>query len=280
VGGILKLNFHDRFSIMQNPVDEPLLSNVARFDRFENSAGVTALFDFNDLKFVVGYDHFTYRTFGNEFDFLDRSEEQFFASAGLRISDALTAGLDGSFGLINYRYNINNNGTTWTAGPFIEATLSSYTTLRIAGGWQQMNFSQTGTTGDTSNYSGWFGNIPISQRLNQYWTHSLSAGHKARLGLEVNFSEYDYVRYLSQWQINPRLSAGFEAILEEDNESGTIQAQDAELARRWGAGVTLSWRLGPKLTAGLQYHYWNKNSDLALRSYYQNSVSVDLNYQF
>jgi hypothetical protein len=280
VGGILKLNFHDRFSIMQNPVDEPLLSNVANFQRFENTAGVTALFDFNDLKIVVGYDHFNYRTFESDFDFLDRSEEQFYASAGLRLSDAITVGLDGSGGLINYRLNINNDGTTWTAGPFLEATLSSYTTLRITGGWQEMNFSQTGTTGDTNNYGGWFGNLTISQRLNQYWTHSVSAGHEARLGLEVNFSEYDYLRYLSQWQINPRLNAGFEAFLEQDNESGTIQAQDSELARRWGGGISLSYRLGPKLTAGLQYHYVKKDSDLVLRSYYQNSVSLDLKYEF
>ena len=279
VGGILKLNFHDRFAILQNPIDEPSLSNTARFDRFQNTAGVTGLFDFNDLKLVVGYDHFTYSTFSSEFNFLDRSEEQVFASAGLRISDAFTLGVDGSGALVDYRLNINNNGTTFSGGPFAEATLSSYTTMRLSGGWQAMNFDGSGTTGDTSNYNGWYGSLTIAQRLNQYWTHSLSVGHEARLGLEVNYSEYDYARYLSQWQINPRLSAGFEVFIENDNESGTA-AQNSELSRRWGAGLSLTWRLGSKLSADLHYRYVDKNSDLALRNYYQNSISVDLKYTF
>src|SRR5258708_18094808 len=63
IGGVLKLTFHDRFAILQNPIDEPSLSNTARFDRFQNAAGLTALFDLNDLKIVLGYDHFDYRTF-------------------------------------------------------------------------------------------------------------------------------------------------------------------------------------------------------------------------
>ena len=98
VGGVLKLNFHDRFSIVQNPIDEPTLSNVARFDRFQNSAGVTGTIDLNDLKIVLGYDHFTYHTLDSQFDTLDRQEEQFFGSAGLLVNDALTVGLDAQRG--------------------------------------------------------------------------------------------------------------------------------------------------------------------------------------
>ena len=118
VGGVLKLNFHDRFSIVQNPIDEPTLSNVARFDRFQNSAGVTGTIDLNDLKFVLGYDHFTYHTLDSQFDTLDRQEEQFFGSASLLVNDALTVGVDASAALVNYRLNFNNNGTTYSAGPF------------------------------------------------------------------------------------------------------------------------------------------------------------------
>ena len=96
MGGVLRLNFHDRFAIVQNPIDEPTLSNVARFDRFQNSAGVTAFVELNDLKFVFGYDHFTFDSLDSEFDSLDRREEQFYGSASLRFTDAVTAGLDGN----------------------------------------------------------------------------------------------------------------------------------------------------------------------------------------
>jgi hypothetical protein len=279
VGGILKLNFHDRFAIVQNPVDEPTLSNTARFDRFQNSAGVTALFDFNDLKFVVGYDHFDYRSFDSQFDFLDRQEEQLYASASLRLSDALTAGLDVSGALINYRFNFNNNGRTWSAGPFVEATLSDYTTLRLSGGYQAMDFDANGTNGDTTNDGGWYGGFTVAERLNQYWSHSLSIGHEARLGLEVNFYEYNYARYLAQWQVNPRMTVGVEGFVEDADESGAA-AQNSEHSLRWGGSASVSWRLGSKLSASLRYSYVNKDSDLALRSYYQNVGTFELKYDF
>jgi hypothetical protein len=279
VGGFLKLNFHDRFAILQNPIDEPNISNAARFDRFQNTAGVTGLFDFNDLKLVLGYDHFTYNTFSNEFDFLDRAEEQFFASGSLQLSDAVIVGVDGHAAVVNYHTDFNNNGTMWGAGPFLEATLSNYTTLRVSGGYQGTNFDQSGASGDTSNYSGWYANVTIAHRLNQYWSHSLSAGHEARLGLEVNFSEYTYVRYLAQWQINSRLHASIEGFAESSNESGTA-AQNSEDAFRWGGGVSLGWRLSSKLSMDLGYHYVNKNSNLPLRDYYQNVGTLLVRYQF
>lgn len=279
VGGILKLTVHDRFAILQNPIDEPTLSNTARFDRFQNTAGVTALFDFNDLKLVLGYDHFNYQTFDSEFDFLDRQEEQFYASASLQLSDALIAGVDGNAASIHYFTDFNNNGTSWSAGPFLEATLSNYTKLRISAGYQGMNFDQNGQSGDTGNYASWFGNITVAQRLNRYWSHSLSAGHEARLGLEVNFYEYDYVRYLAQWQVNHRLTASIDGFVENANESGSV-AQDSENSLRWGAGVSFTWRLGSKLSVDVGYHYVNKNSDLPLRSYYQNVGTLGLSYTF
>ena len=279
VGGIMKLTFHDRFAILQTPADEPNLSNTARFDRFQNAAGVTALFDFNDLKVVLGYDHFNYSAFGNEFDFLNRSEEQLFASASVQLSDAVIVGVDGHTSLINYQTDFNNDGQSWGAGPFIEATLSNYTTLRLGGGYQGMNFDGNGASGDLSNYSGWYANVTVAQRLNQYWSHSLSAGHEARLGLEVNFAEYTYVRYLAQWQINPRLNASIEGFVENANESGTT-AQNSENASRWGGGVSLAWRLGNKVSVDLGYHYVKKNSDLPLRDYYQNVGTLVLKYEF
>jgi hypothetical protein len=280
VGDVLRLTFYDQFAILQNPIDEPTLSNVARFDRFQNSAGVTALFDFNDLKFVVGYDHFNYKTFGTEdFNFLDRHEEQIYASASLRLSDAVTAGVDANAALFYYDVPFNNDGDTFSAGPFVEATLSHYTTLRADGGVQIMNFQQTGTNGDTSNYHGWYAALTVAQRLNQYWRHSLSVGHESRLGLEVNYYEYYYARYLASWQLNPRLSLGIQAFVEDSDESGGA-AQDAEHSWRWGGTLTLTYRLGRKLSAELSYGYVKKDSDLALRSYYQNLGTLGLKYEF
>ena len=124
VGDNLRLNFHDNLSIVQNPIDEPDLSNVVKFDRLENSAGLSATLDFNQLGFVFGYDHLSYESIGNsDFYILDHQEEQVFASASLKISDAILTGVDGSFGHITYSKDYNNDGDEYSIGPFLEMTL-------------------------------------------------------------------------------------------------------------------------------------------------------------
>lgn len=279
VGDFLRLNFHDRFAIVQNPVDEINLSNAKRFDRLQNTAGVTAISDLNDLQLVLGYDHFDYRSFDDEFDYLDRREEQVFASAALKLSDAVTVGVDAHGALVNYLTDYNNNGVTYGAGPFLEVTLSPYTRLRVAAGYQGMDFDGNGESGDNSDYNGWYGTAAITQRLNQYWSHTVSVGHEARLGLAVNFAEYSFARYVANWRVNTRTNADVETFLEDANESGT-SAQNSEHAFRWGVGASVSRRLGDNLTVALRYRFVNKDSDLELRSYYQNVGVLSVNYDF
>lgn len=279
IGDFLRLNIHDRFAIVQNPVDEINLSNTARFDRWQNAAGVTAFWDLNDLQLVLGYDHFDYRTFDEKFDFLDRREEQIFGSAALLLSDALTAGFDASAAFVSYLTDYNNDGFTWTAGPFVEAMLSPYTRLRVAAGYQGMNFDGNGTSGDSTDYNGWYANAAIAQRLNQYWSHTFSIGHESRLGLSVNFAEYSFARYVADWRLNPRTNAVFEAFVEDANESGDGELL-SEHAFRWGAGISLSRRLGDHLGISLRYRFVDKDSDLPLRSYYQNIGLLNVMWDF
>ena len=279
IGNNLRLNLHDRFDIVQNPIDEPSLSNTARFDRFQNAAGLTAYWDFNDLDFVLGYDHYDYRTLGDGFDFLDRREEQIFASSSLVLSDALTAGIDTNLAFIDYISAFNNDGVTWSGGPFLEAMLSPFTRLRVGAGYQSMMFDGGGLSGDGSDYSGWYANLTLAQRLTQHFSHSISAGKESRLGLSVNFAEYTYARYAADWRMNSRMTIGAETFLEDVNESGT-RDQFSEEAFRWGVGASLSWRLGNRVTLGVRYRYVNKDSDLLLRSYYQNVGIVTINYDF
>ncbi len=49
-----RINFHDRFSLEQDPVDEAALSNVADYGRFQNTAGVSVLWDLNKAVLTFG----------------------------------------------------------------------------------------------------------------------------------------------------------------------------------------------------------------------------------
>ncbi|MEO6788117.1 MAG: hypothetical protein ABI318_18485 [Chthoniobacteraceae bacterium] len=279
VGEHLRLNIHDRIEIVQNPIDEANLSNVDRFARLQNSAGVTAFIRYPDHDFVLGYDHFNYSTLSSEFNYLDRTEEQFFFSARRRVSDAFGFGVEASTALVKYSEHVNNDSTEWSVGAFADATLSEYTKLRISAGYQDMSFDANGTSGDRNNFGSWYANISAAQRLSQYLSHSLTAGREARLGLTVNFADYVFARYAATWRMNAVLTWSFDAFVEDAQESGGA-ALSAENAFRWGAGASLAWKVGARTSLGFRYQYVNKDSNLALRSYYQDSVTVSMNHQF
>ena len=279
VGDHLRLNIHDRIDIVQNPIDEATLSNVQRFTRLQNSAGVTAFIRYPDWDFVLGYDHFNYNTLSSDFNYLNRQEEQFFASARHRVSDAVGVGVEASAALINYTEHVNNDATSWSVGAFADTTLSNYTKLKVSGGYQDMSFDANGSSRDRNSFGGWYANISAAQRLTQYLSHTLTAGREARLGLTVNYADYVFARYAAIWRMNPTMTWTFDAFIEDAKESGGA-AVSAEHAFRWGGGAALAWRIANRTTLGLRYSYVNKDSDLALRSYYQNSGTLTLNYQF
>ena len=279
VGEHLRLNFHDRIQISQNPIDEATLSNVQRFARLQNGAGLTAFIRFPDLDFVLGYDHFNYNTLGSDFNFLDRTEEQFFASARRRVSDALGVGVEGSAAIVKYSEHFNSDATTWTAGAFADAALSQYTKLRVSAGYQDMSFDGNGTNGDRNNFASWYANLSAAQRLTQYLSHTLTVGREARLGLEVNFTDYVFARYSAIWRMNDLMTFGFDAFVEDAQDSGSA-AQFAERAFRWGGGASLGFQISSRTSLGLRYNYVNKDSDLAARSYIQNAGTLSVNYKF
>ena len=72
---------------------------------------------------------------------------------------------------------------------------------------------------------------------------------------------------------------GLDAFVEDAKESGGA-AVNAEHAFRWGGGVGLGWKISSRSTFGLHYSYVNKDSDLALRSYYQSTGTISLSHKF
>ena len=74
--GDFRINFHDRMSLQEDPVSEIALSNVADYGRFENTVGVSVLWDLNKAVATLGYDHYNYVATNSDFDYLDRNAEE------------------------------------------------------------------------------------------------------------------------------------------------------------------------------------------------------------
>jgi hypothetical protein len=291
--GDFRINFHDRFSLEQDPVSEISLSNVADYGRFQNTAGISVLWDLNAAVVTVGYDHYNYISTVDTFDYLDRAAEMVTGSIAFTPSATTSVGLEGAFVDTYYDQNVLNDSMTYSAGLFFETQITSFLKLRVAGGYQSIDFDNTGVVNDSQNSEDYYLNGLLSHRVNSVLTHSLSAGHENQLGVNSNFTTLNYVRHTANWNVLYHTLLSTELFYEDAEDSGGLGPNTgllpgvplfnpfiAEHIHRFGGALSLGYQLTPHVTLGFRYQYIKKDSDLPLRDYTQNRVSVDGTYSF
>jgi hypothetical protein len=276
--GDFRITIFDQFSLLQNPVDEIDLARVARFDRFQNSAGLTVLWDLNKVILVGGYAHYNYESLNSDFSYLDRSEEQFFFSGSYAATKTVSIGIRGTAALINYRTNFKNNGVLYSFGPYLEAQITPYVNISIEGGYQGGSFDSGGLNGDSSDLNSFYARLQIAHRMNRYLTERLEVGHDAVLGLASNTTKVTYATYSAMWRVNSKATVDMEALYQHGNDSPSTF--ESERVNRFGAGANLEYKLGRHLSTSLGYWFIDRTSDLPDRDYYQNRVLWSISYDF
>jgi hypothetical protein len=288
-----RINIHDRFSLEQDPVAEVALSNVADYGRFQNTAGISVLWDLNQAVVTLGYDHYTFISTTSAFDYLDRNAEIVSGSIGFTPTSTMTVGVEGSFVDTYYDKNILNDSRTYSGGGFMETQITSYLKLRVAGGYQAINFDHTGLVNDAHDLNDYYANMLLSHRVNAVLTQNLSIGHETQLGVNSNYVKLNYVRHTTTWNIFYHTLFSTELFYEDADDSGgsgllfqpipgvpNINPFVAEHIHRYGGALTLGYQLTPHVTLGLRYQYTQKDSDQPLRDYQQNRVAFDGTYSF
>lgn len=291
--GDFRINIHDRFSVQQDPISEIALSNVADYGRFENTAGVSVLWDLNQAVVTLGYDHYNYIALNDNFEYLDRAAEIFSGSIGFTPSATMTVGVEGYVVDTYYDRMVLNDSWSYSGGLFLETQLSSNLKVRIAGGYQWIDFDNTGIVNDAHDLDDFYGNLLISHRLNSVFNHSLAIGHEAQLGVNSNYVKLNYVRHTANWNLFYHTLLSTELFYEDAEDSGGMGLFNlqipglpnfnpfvAEHIHRYGGALTLGYQLTPHVTLGFRYQYTQKDSDQPLRDYRQNRVSVDGTYSF
>ncbi len=270
-----RINIHDRMQLQQDPIQEGALSNVAKYGRFENTAGVSVLWDLNKLLFQVGYDHYNFVSTTSTFDYLDRNSEIVYASAAFIVTPTITVGPEA-----NAVFNLR---------------------VRAAGGYQWIDFNNNfvlfpfGPFGlvpfpDHKNLEDYYVNGSIGHRINAQLSQTLSAGHENQLGIQSNYITLNYVRHTLTWNLIRNVLLSTEFFFEDGEESGgplnatlfsVLTGQPAgEHFQRIGGAITLGYQLTPHVTLGARYQGTSKDSDVFLRDYNQNRISVDATYSF
>jgi hypothetical protein len=288
-----RINIHDRFSLEQDPVAEVALSNVADYGRFQNTAGISVLWDLNQAVVTLGYDHYNFIATNSDFDYLDRNAEILSGTIGFTPTSTMTVGLEGSFVDTYYDQNVLNDSRTFTGGAFLETQITSYLKLRVAGGYQKIDFDSGGLVNDTHDLHDYYANALLSHRVNAVLTQNLSVGHETQLGVNSNYVKLNYVRHTTTWNIFYHTLFSTELFYEDADDSGgsgllfqpipgvpNVNPFVAEHIHRYGGALTLGYQLTPHVTLGLRYQYTQKDSDQPLRDYRQNRVALDGTYSF
>jgi hypothetical protein len=275
--GDFRINFHDRMSLEQDPVSEIALSNVVDYGRFQNTAGVSVLWDLNRAVATLGYDHYTYISTTSAFDYLNRNAEVITGSLDFTLTSTTGMGVESSVVYTYYDQHFLNDSTTFSVGAFMETQVTNYLKVRVAAGYQGIAFDSGGGVTDSHDLNDFYANILISHRVNSVLTHSVAAGHESQLGLNSNYILLNYVRYTASWNILRATLLSTEFFYEDADDSGGIFSEHAQ---RFGAALTIGYQLTQHVTIGGRYQYTQKDSDQPFRDYVQNRVSLDGTYSF
>jgi hypothetical protein len=290
-----RINFHDRFSLEQDPIGEPGLSNVADYGRFQNTAGVSVLWDLNKAVVTFGYDHYNFIATNDDFSYLDRNSDILMATASFAATSTTGLGLETSYVYNRYNEDLLNDSNTWSIGAFVETQITSYLKLRVAGGYQMISFDDddvifgpfppgflpNGATfqvfEDQGDLDAVYLNLLLSHRINASITHSLAAGQESQLGVNSNFIRLKYVRHTATWNVVNKTLLSTEFFYEDAKDSGGFVD---EHLHRYGGALSLGYQLTRHVTLGARYQYTAKDSNVELRDYRQNRVSLDGTYSF
>ena len=310
--GDFRINFHDRFSLEQDPigeVGEPGLGNVADYGRFQNTAGVSVLWDLNKAVATFGYDHYTFIATNDDFEYLDRNADSFMASLSVALTSTTGVGVETAYVFNRYSEDLLNDSNTFSVGAFVETQVTNNVKVRLAGGYQTISFDDDDVAlgpfpsgfftdpttipegavlednflifPDQGDLDDFYGNILISHRINAAFTHRLSAGHESQLGVNSNYIQLNYVRHTATWNILNKTLLSTEFFYEDAEESGGfLNFGEGEELRRYGGALSLGYQLTRHVTLGARYQYTQKDSDVPLRDYRQNRVSIDGTYSF
>jgi hypothetical protein len=298
--GPFTITVRDRFSYQEDASGISTLSNVAKYERYENQAGIEIDWPINEKTFLTfGYDHYNLWTRGDEFSDQDRSIDTIFVRPSYQLTPAVRIGLFGSYSWVNFDSDTRSDTGAVLVGPFLDIQLSEYVTLYIEGGYQGMSFDGTSTFDgdfqaglsrdfrrlskeeqedfeDNSDANSWYAKVQLTHTPNDIFEHGIIFTKTAELGFGSNFYDIYHLEYgatykgIKDTEISPLLFG------EYYETSGNFP----EEAWRYGAAIAIRHHFSNSFTVGLDYRFLLKDSNIEDADYYQNLVFLSAYYRF
>jgi hypothetical protein len=270
--------------IEQDPVSIPQLSNVTSFRRLSNDAGLTMETDLNKIFVNFGYNHHSFESFEDRFNFLDHTAESFNATVGLRVNPRLNTGLLSSFTLTSYGERIQNDSTSKSVGAFASMTVSDFVSVGANVSFQTTSFDNNGsigdsnsTIGDTADFNSIVYSLSVQNQLNRYMNHSVQVSRFTTLGVGSNFTDIHKVSYYVSADVIRNVTTTLNYNLFMTGDSNPHVGEEAD---QHSIEPIFLYQPHEHFNVKLTYRHTIKSSGRAGNSYTQNLVSVAGIYTF
>ncbi len=281
----IEFSVYDRIGFSDDPTDSIVVDpetdepdfDIFQFARFNNSAGIDASFDFNRIELTVGYDREDVIPIEERFKSTDRTKESFNGRSGIRLANPLTLGVHGSYFWNDFEVDFNNDSKGYSVGPFMNLQATDSIQIEAQMGWTNFSFTVDGRNGDTSDSDRANFSVNVSHTANRWYFHSIKYSRTTNFGFISNTTTVDDLNYGFRMDAlkNIRLTGnlGFQ---DGSDSGGTIP----ETFDRFTFQISLESSLSSRLSWYARYFYSKKDSNIDVRSFTQNSVSIGIGYDF
>jgi hypothetical protein len=209
-------------------------------------------------------------------DVQDRSAEMFYGRAAVKVSPAVTTGLEAGGGLSDYASDFFSDNTQVSVGPFVELQVTRDLKATAKGGYIRADFDQTGSTPAPDSVNDFYAEVSADHQLNQYMNHRLARGREARAGAASELVTLWYARYENNWMMSQYATLRSALFY----ENGRERSGQTERLWRVGLGLGVSVPLSRKLTAGVSYQFLYNDSDQLGLDYLHYLGTVEFRYVF
>jgi opacity protein-like surface antigen len=297
----LKFTVRDRFSYQEDPYEIAPLSNVARYQRYENQAGIEMEWPINEkLTFTAGYDHYNLWATGDVFSSEDRSIDTLFIRPSYQLTPAVKIGLFASDSIVDFDADDRADSNGIMVGPFIDVQLTDVITLYLEAGYQGLNFDgessfdddffvranedffesltedERALFRDSSDANSFYVKFELAHRPSEIFEHGISFTKTAEIGFGSNFYDLYHVEYGATFKGIRNTELTGILFYEFYDTSGDF----SEEADRFGASIGIRHHLTDSIAIGLDYRFLLKDSNIEGADYYQNLVFLSLYYRF
>ncbi len=170
----------------------------------------------------------------------------------------------------------NNDRETYEGGLNFLYRFPMDASLEGSLGYQRMDIDRSAFA--TEQGRGFAGRLAARFATSEFTDHTLSVTHNRNndiISPFVNYSlETTYMYAIASRLMRDLTLRGDIALIDVDESDF---GEDAEI---WRLGVGATYVLGPKTKARVRYEYWDKSSDIPIREYTRNRVSLFLEYDF